>query len=400
VWDSRTDAAASAYREYLNSPLSSPDAWLELARAESWRGNYSAALDALHEYRVLVGETTAYSRELAGTLARAGRPREALRHLDTLLAAAPDDYELNVSRTIALAGLRRQGDARSSLMTADTLRPASRKRAAESVLLSLLSSSVGPSTTFYGDSDGLRTFRVTPRADVGFNTDTRLHGGYEYVDLLARSGTGLEQVSGETSATVDHTWGGLTQRLGAVTLGGTIGQAQTESHRMATYSALVRFTSSDGFAASIERSSLFAAISPRTAGLGIERLNHRVQVDWSPALRYPSRWTCRDRLSDGNARWEVFVAPRRGPRRQQLNLDLGLLMHQFGARQDLDNGYTISPRYESLGRRVTYWKVSENIPGRLSGGLGGQRDDSSPTFRFGGNARRWRPRSAFTSSGC
>jgi Flp pilus assembly protein TadD len=390
VWDGSTDAAASAYREYLNSPLSSPDAWLELARAESWRGNYSAALDALHEYRVLVGETTAYSRELAGTLARAGRPREALRHLDTLLAASPDDYELNVSRTIALAGLRRQGDARSSLMTADTLRPGQAEtRAAESVLLSLLASSVGPSTTFYGDSDGLRTFRVTPRADVGFNTDTRLHGGYEYVDLLARSGTGLEQVSGETTATVDHTWGGLTQRLGAVTLGGTIGQAEMESHRMATYSALVRFASSDRFAASMERSSLFAAISPRTAGLGIERLNHRVQVDWSPAFRYHVALdVSHDELSDGNARWEVFVAPRVAvARRQRLNLDLGLLVHQFGARYDFDNGYYDPHRYEYYSVVVSpYWKVSENTGVGMSGGFGGQRDDSSPTFRFGGNA--------------
>jgi Flp pilus assembly protein TadD len=389
VWDGRTDAAASALREYLNSPLSSPDAWLELARAESWRGNYSAALDALSEYRVLAGETPAYSRELAGTLARAGRPREALKHLDTLLAASPDDYELNVSRTIALAGLRRQGDARSSLMTADTLKPGQAEtRAAESVLLSLLASSVGPSTTFYGDSDGLRTFRITPRADVGFNTDTRLHGGYEYVDLVARSGSGLEQVSGATGATVDHTWGGLTQRVGAVTLGGTIGQAQTESHRMATYSALLRFTSSDGFVASIERSSLFAAISPRTAGLGITRLNHRAQVDWSPALRYHVVLDMsHDDLSDGNARWEFFVSPRVAVvRKQRLNLDLGLLVHQFGARQDLDNGYYDPHRYEFYSVVMSpYWKVSENIGVGMSAGLGGQRDDSSPTFQFGGN---------------
>ncbi len=176
----------------------------------------------------------------------------------------------NVSRTIALAGLRRQGDAIPSLKTADTLRPGQAEtRAAESVLLSTLASSVGPSMTFYGDSDGLRTFRVTPRADVGFNSDTRLHGGYEYVDLLARSGTGLEQASGETGATVDHTWGGLTQRLGAVTVGGTIGEARMESHRMATYSALVRFASLGPLRRLQSSAVLCLPRSPR-ARLGIE----------------------------------------------------------------------------------------------------------------------------------
>ncbi len=62
-------------------------------------------------------------------------------------------------------------------------------------------------------------------------------------------------------------------------------------------------------------------------------------------------------------------------------------MHQFGAKQDLDNGYYDPHRYEYYSVVVSpYLKVSENTGVGMSGGFGGQRDDSSPTFRFGGNA--------------
>lgn len=390
VWRGSTDAAVDSYREYLALPGAAPEVWLELARAESWRGNFAGAIATLDEYRARVGETAAYSRELVGTLARGGRPREALRQLDALLAASPDDYGLNLSRTIALATLRHQGEAHDSLTATDTLKPGQAEtRAAESILRALLASNAGPSATLYSDSDGLRAFRLTPRVDVGFRTDTRLHGGYEYVSLEARTGSGLEQIGGTTGATVEHGWGGITQRLGALTLGGTLGQARAESHELVTYSAVARLTASDAFAASVERSSNFASISPRTAGLGITRLNHRAQLEWTPALRYHlALEASHDELSDGNARWEVFIAPRvEVARRQRFNLDLGLLVHQFGARHDFDNGYYDPDRYEYYSFVLSpYWKATENVGLAVSAGLGGQRDDSSRPFRFGGNA--------------
>jgi tetratricopeptide (TPR) repeat protein len=388
VWGGNTDTAVSTYREYLTHPQALPDVWLELARAESWRGNYPEALDTLDRYRQLAGPTPAYSRELTATLARGGRPQAALKHIDSLLPASPGDYDLNLSRTIALAALRRQGDAYSSLTAADTLNPGrTETRAAERVLRAQLASNVGPFTTFYNDSDGLEAFRVAPRFDVGFRSDTRFHGGYEFTDMSAEAGSGLEQVSGATTASVEHVWAGVTQRLGPVTLGGTIGRAEAESHRSTTYSALVRFAS-DSVAASFERSSGFAAISPRTVGLGLTRLQHRAQVDWIPALRYHVVLDAsHEDLSDGNVRWEFFVAPRYElARRQRFNLDVGALVHQFGVRYDFDNGYYDPDRYEYYAAVLTpYWKASESIGVAVSAGLGGQRDDSSTSFRLGSN---------------
>lgn len=390
VWRGSTDAAVASYREYVALPDASIDVWLELARAESWRGNFAAALDCLETYRRTAGETPAYSRELAATLARGGRPRQALDHADAMLAGSPSDYDLNLSRTLALAALGHQGDAYSSLNHTQALNPERPEaHTAESVLQSLLASSAGPTATIYSDSDGLRTFRAAPKADVGFSSDTRVQGGYEFVDLSARAGSGLEQTSGATDASVEHLWAGLTQRVGFFTVGGTLGQAQAESRERTTYSGFARLSVSDSLTATVERSFGLFSISPRTVGLGLTRLNHRAAIEWMPGLRYRIAVdVSREDLSDGNIRWSVYAAPSVGVlRRQRLNLDLGALVHQFGARDDLDNGYYDPSRYEYYAVVLSpYWKASEDIGVAITTGLGVQRERLAPSFRFGGNA--------------
>ena len=391
LWSGRSDAAVSAYRTYVSGAAAlSPEAWLELARAESWRGNAAGALGALAQYHARFGGTPVYQRELASTLARVGRPRAALRHLDALVASAPGDYELQLSRTVALASVRRHGAASSSLHGADALKPGhTDTRAAESLLRTLLGSSAGPETNVYSDSDGLQTVRFAPRFDLGFRSDTRVQGGYEHLDLRASTGSGLDQVSGPATAAMDHGFAGVSQRLGPLTVGATLGHARTDTDERTTYSASVRFAPADTLTASVERASGFFTISPRTVGLGLTRIGHKAQVDWSPSLRtHLALEGTYEELSDGNARWEVFASPRVATvRTQYLNLDLGLLLHQFGADEDLDHGYYDPRRYESYSVVVMpYWKVSENIGVAIMGGLGGQRDDRSPAFRLGANA--------------
>ena len=390
VWGGHSDAAASAYRDYLLATDALPEAWLELARTESWRGNSVAAMDALDQYRVKVGANSAYAHERVAILARSGRPRVALREIEPLLATAPRDFDLNLSRTVALAAARRHRAAASSLTRMEALRPGhADTRAAESVVRSLLGSNVGPSTTFYNDSDGLETIRVTPKADLGFRTDTRLHAGYDHINLQARIGSGLEQVSGSRAALVEHVWTGLSQRIGPLTIGGTTGYARSEGHERNTYAAFLRFVPADTLTMSVERSSGFAAISPRTAGLGLTKVSDSASIDWSPSLRYHVAVLAEhENLSDGNARWQVFVSPRAAVvRTQRLNIDLGLSLQQFGADYNLDNGYYDPERYEYYSVVVSpYWKASENIGIAVSAAFGGQRDDASRSFRLGSNA--------------
>jgi len=387
-WAGQSDTAAADYREYVTTAGAEREAWLELARVESWRGNTAAALDALDGYQRRFGDSDAVSAERAAVLARGGRPREALRILRPLLAAAPADPALNTAHTVALAALRRHGAAVSSLNTMRSLGQEAEARAADSVVRSLLGTSVGPSLTFYDDSDGLRTARIAPKADIGLVSDTRIHAGYEHIDLRARAGSGLEAVSGASTAMVDQVWAGLSQRLGAFTLGGTVGQSRTDGERLTSYSAVVRFAPLDSLAVAVERSFGFAAISPRTVSLGLTELGHRGQIDWMLSERYHLAVDAGyANLSDDNSRWTLFVSPRAAvARTQRLNLDLGLLIHQFGARQNLDHGYYDPRRYQYYAAVVApYWKASENIGVAISAGIGPQRDDASRGFTLGMN---------------
>jgi tetratricopeptide (TPR) repeat protein len=388
TWAGKSDAAAAAYREYLKTTPVERDAWLELARVESWRGNTSAALAALDAYRRQFGESEAAVRERAAILARGGRPREALRTLGPLVAAAPADPALGAAQALALAGAGRHGEAVSTLNTMRSLGAETEARATDSVVRSLLGTSLGPAFSFYDDSDGLHTARFAPKADIGLPSDTRIHAGYEYIDLSARVGSGLETVSGASTAIVDQVWAGASQRIGSFTLGGTVGQSRTDDERLTSYSAVVRFAPSDSLTVALERTFGFATISPRTVSLGLTELGHRGRIDWMLSNRFHLAVDggYAD-LSDGNARWTLFVSPRATvARTQRLNLDLGFLIHQFGAEQNLDHGYYDPRHYQHYAAVVApYWKASENIGVAITAGIGPQRDDASQGFSLGMN---------------
>jgi len=389
AWAGNSDAAAGAYRAYLKVPDAEPGAWLELARVESWRGNTAGALAALDAYREKFGEGDAYAKERVAVLARGGRPRQALRELNPLLESAPQDPSLNVTRTVALAAARHHGEAVSTLNTVRSTGAQAETRAADSVIRSLLGSSVGPAFTVYDDSDGLRIARVAPKADIGLRSDTRIHAGYEHLDLQAPIGSGLETVSGGTGAMLDNAWAGASQRVKSFWLGGTVGRSRTDFDELTAYSALIRFTPADSLTMNVERTFGFAAISPRTVSLGLTLLSHRAQLDWVPGARFHLALEgSYDTLSDTNTRWAFYLSPRAAvTRSQRLNLDLGILIHQFGAKQDFDHGYYDPRRYEYYSVIVApYWKASENIGVAISAGLGPQRDDASRSFTLGMNS--------------
>ena len=257
------------------------------------------------------------------------------------------------------------------------------------MIRALLGTTVGPEVTVYDDSDGLRTARVAPKADIGLRSDTRIHAGYEHLDLQAPTGGGLDTVSGGSRAMVDQAWAGASQRVRSFWFGATVGRARTDFDELTAYSALVQFTPADSLTIGVERTFGFAAISPRTVSLGLTRLGHRAQFDWAPGARYHLAVDASyEKLSDANTRWTLYVSPRAAvARTQRLNLDLGFLIHQFGVKWNLDHGYYDPHRYEYYSAVVApYWKASENIGVALSAGIGPQRDDASRGFTLGMNS--------------
>ena len=388
TWAGDTDRGVAAYRRYLAAQGGKAEVWLELGRAEVWRGNFAAASDVLDEYRELFGESEEYLAERASVLARGGRPRAATPLIERLLADRPNDYGVNLSRTVALAAQLRRRDALDATETLERLRPdQSETRGARGLVRVAVASTGEPRGSVYVDSDGLEIRRIDPRVSLAVSDGTRVDAGYERADLRAREHSGLEPLAGRRNVQSELTWIGIAQRAGRFILRGQGGYAKIESKDFFAYLLSAQFAS-DTVHVSAARESAAFVVSPRTVALGLTRLTHRLQLEWSPSFRYQlAMQGTYDELSDGNRRWDVLVTPRRSiARTQRLNLDLGVQLRQFGTTRNLDNGYYDPSRYESYSVIVfPYWKVADNtgVAGLFAAGL--QRDTSG-SFAPGGNA--------------
>jgi cytochrome c-type biogenesis protein CcmH/NrfG len=389
AWGGNTDLAVNEYKRYLGANGSNAAVWLELAKAESWRGNYAGATDALEAYRARAGETDQYLAELAAVFATGGRPGRAGDLVTRLLAQSPGNYELNLTHTMALARQRRAKAAFESLDTVRRLSPdRPETRTAERVLRTLLGSSAEAPFTSYSDSDALKVQRIAPHAVVALDNGTQLSAGYERSRLDARSGSGLDGLDGTAGADYEHTWAGAAQRLGAITFSGQVGYAVGAEHVSTTYGIGIDARVADSIRFTLSRASGPLVVSPRTVGLGLIATSERVQFDWMPTLRYQvvAEMSFQE-LSDGNRRWEVTLSPRRTvARRARFNLDLGGTAYRLTTTQDLDHGYYDPRRYEYYAAAIyPYFKVRENIGLAMTAALGMQRDNTSPSFHFGGN---------------
>ena len=234
AWGGNTNEAVTQYERYLKARPDAAEVWLELAKAESWRGNYGSAERALTEYRTRFGETSAYSQELAAVMTGSGRPGRAEDVVAPLLAQSPDNYELNVTHTIALAMQHRVREAFTSLETVRQLAPESRAtHNAERILRTMLASTFDPQFTVATDSDQLTVQRFVPRATVALRSGTTVSAGYEHARLDARAGSGLEQVDGSQTADYRHGWMAASQMIGQVKLepAGRLRECRNARHR-------------------------------------------------------------------------------------------------------------------------------------------------------------------------
>jgi tetratricopeptide (TPR) repeat protein len=389
-WAGKTDAAVDAYTRYVRLEPDAADAWIELARTEGWRGNYSAALRGLDQYESRFGSDERHAREKAAVLARAGRPDEALDILEPLLREHPDDYDLNVTRTVVLTALQRRREAAASLATIRRLQPDTPEtHSAERLYRTALAPVADPAMNVYSDSSTLTIQRVAPRAATTFAGGTTLAAGSQHDWLAARQGSGLEQINGTENARHDEVWIGAAQQFGRIAVRAQIGQARTAVRDLTVYQVGADLRPADGLLLVLERDAGFFVVSPRTIGLGISQVGHRASLEWSPAIRWQVSADIREQtLSDGNHRQEFTVSPRYGLARTGLvNLDLGVTVSQLRTATNYDYGYydpALSEFYAVTA--FPYFKVRESVGVGASLAMGVQRDDFSPSFRPGGHA--------------
>jgi tetratricopeptide (TPR) repeat protein len=388
AWAGDTDAAVAEYRRYLSVRPEAAAVWLELARAESWRGNYAAAIEALNTYRAQFGESAAYAQELASVLTGAGRPFRAQDVLTPLLSASPLDNSLNLTRTVALAKERRNREAFEALAVLRRIGADPQSiRTAERVLRAELASAAEPRVSVYSDSDRLTVQRFTPAVTVALRTGTGLSAGYERARLEAAPGSGLDQRDGAATADVEQAVVGVSQKVGRVSFGAQVGHARAEGHERTTYTAGFNARPADTVFLSVDRMEGLFVVSPRTVGLGLTQVAHRVQGQFTLGMRYHLAVDATHQaLSDGNDRLEITVSPRRTmARRAWFNLDLGFSAYRLETTHDLDNGYYDPRRYEHYAiTAFPYFKLHENAGLALTLAGGGQRDSSTSSFQFGG----------------
>jgi hypothetical protein len=310
--------------------------------------------------------------------------------LHPLLDQEPSNYELNVTRTIALAYQRRPRETADALDTVRRLKPSDPEtQTAERLVRATLGPVTDPGFSVYSDSDRLRVTRIAASATALLATGTQFSAGYEHRMLEAPEDGGLGRAGGG-SAQYDYGWAAAAQKIGRVTIQGRLGVASEDNaHKRVPYGIGALIRPSDALSLTVESSEEFFVVSPRTVELGLTARRQRAGVEWDPGVLYHvSAESSYQQISDGNTRWEVLVTPRRVvARTQSLNLDLGVSGYLLGTSQDLPDGYYDPRRYESYAAVVyPYFKLSENVGVAMSLAGGAQRDDRASSFRFGGNA--------------
>lgn len=391
AWSGEYDESAVNYREYTRRHSDAGEAYIEWARVESFRGNYSGAIEVLQEYHDRLGATERYYQEKARILAWAARPGDALAIISDRLETDPDNYELRVAHTVALANSQRPRAAMTSLDTLARLNPdRPETESLRQYVKTPLRPLIRPSFSYYRDSDNLSIFQEALTGEYSYKPELRLRFQMQADQLSAATGSGLDRING--AETARHFQGsiGLDYRLSAhLSLSGAAGAASTSRGEIPTYQIGTEIRFTDQINVKLSREYRYYLVSPRTLDLGIKRGANRLELQWRPTIDYNLDASFSyDRLSDGNRRWEVAVAPRRAVlRRENFNLDLGVSTALLGFARNLNNGYYDPDLYQRyLFVAYGYWKITDNDGVSIIAALGAQKDNLQPGFRPGGNA--------------
>lgn len=389
-WQSRLDESKRAYGDYLAQQPNVAAAWMEYIVVLTELGDYARAMELLENYRQRFGDNVAYRKQKARVLAWAARPTPALGIIAGLAPTLPDDYELAYTRTVALHYTHRPHEALASLAEVARLRPESKETLdlARFVRTPLRSNAtVGFGYTAGSDDITLRHAGV--RGEYVFNPETRLFGGADRQRISADTGSGYERPDGGTRLGYNRAWLGVRHLYSPrLSLDAQIGSGTAQGDSQFIYEVGADIQPIDELAMRLSHRQDLHAVSPRAAALGIERRANTLDATWTPDLRYTvaSRFAY-DTYSDGNDRWEVELAPRRGfMRTQLLNLDLGVSGRWFGFDSDPGNGYYAPTRYERYALTAfTYWKISDDDGVSVAFSYGPYKDNTMGGFRNGGD---------------
>lgn len=389
-WQGRLGESAHAYRDFLAQSPGAATAWMEYIVVVTETGDYARAIELLQDYRQRFGDDLAYRKQKARVLAWAERPTPALGLVAELEPSLRDDYELGYTRTVALHHAHRPREALASLADVARLRPDSQEsfdlaRFVRTPLRSNATAGFG----YYTGSDDVRIRHAGLSGEYAINPETRLFGGADRQSIHADRGSGYEKPDGGPDIGYNRAWIGVKHRHSpAVSLDAQIGGGRAEGDSRVIYELGADLDPADELALRLAHRQDLFAVSPRAAKLGIERRATTLDATWAPDLRHTVVGRAGyDTLSDGNARWEAALAPRRAfVRNERLNLDLGVSGRWFGYDTDPGNGYYAPSLYQRYALTAfTYWKLSDDDGVSVAFSYGPYKDDTLSGFRAGGD---------------
>ncbi|MEI6807743.1 MAG: tetratricopeptide repeat protein [bacterium] len=392
AWSGELDKSSGSYADYLKQQPNEAVPLLEYARVESWRGNFAHAIKLLDRYEQKFGDKKLVAKEKARLLASADRPRAAMQVNDPLLQNAPNDFELQFTRSLALhyGNLRRE--ASKSVKSLEKERPDSAESENIRRLVETpLRPDVNGNFRYYEDNDKLSIARGVASINLPIRPETTIRAGIEYSELNADIGSGLENVRGTRSAKHQKEWLGLQHFFVPGVLGeASIGYAEvSDLSGIVVYGVQLGIRPIDSLRLNIAHDKDFLVVSPRSVSLGIERQTSQAEVQWQPDLVYTVVASGRyDDYSDGNERWGALFAPRRSVLRGEgLNIDLGVRGSWFGFSKSLDSGYYNPKSYQQyVATSFMYWKLTQESGVNVILAGGWFKDDAMSAFEFGWSA--------------
>lgn len=388
----RLDDAVASYRKYAADHPKDHAVLLELAGVQMYRGNFAAARDLLDRYREQVGTTFEYRRAEADLLARGGHPGAALAQLPGLMKEQPSNYELHLTRSLALHTGRRPGPALQSLADLEKLGPQRPEtRGMHLQVETPQRPAVALFGNYYGDSNGLSQRRGGIRGGVQLSPAVRLSVTGERIDTEADAASGLQTVGGESSLRVDHAQLGLSWQISpAVALDLAGGSYRPDTGDAVTdYRVGLRLWPADSLDLRLTREHEPVLVSPLAISLGVKRDRNRLALEWRAgyAATFAADFSLDD-FDDGNRAQDLVLGPRLAiARTERHNLDLGVRGQWLRYDSNPGRGYYAPEDFHRYWMTAFYYlKASDNAGVGVALGYGQERDEAlDPDSRWSGD---------------
>lgn len=390
-WQGNLDNAAEFYALYTSKYTNDAKAYLDYAYNEFWRGNFAKALELADDYRAAGGDDAQYYEARARFLAGGSYSDQALMITDDLLNANPDNKHAQYSRVVALNNAKRLPEAIDALGRLQAMPDEDGKTAELArVVTTQLRPQIRGDVSYASDSDDIDIFTTELVGQYAVNPGLFLRAGALDGFLTADNGSGLDAISG--AERVDHygLWAGGSYQVNPdLWLHAGAGTHDTDAtNAMFVYDARAEFRPADEWLMNFSVDRDFHAVSPRALSLDIARTDAQATATWRPNLEYTidMQGGYAD-FSDGNARWNVALAPRKQIlRTEDYNLDLGLSGRWFSFDDDLANGYYDPQNYRQfLLTSYSYLKLSDNDGISFIVAPGVHKDEDMDSYKFSGN---------------